>query len=882
LQLNKSKKATCLIITALVLNSIFGVVSYINPLVMISSASYPYTTGVAIMPLGDSITVGVPPHNSSAIGYRQKLYLDLVDARLNVDFVGSESSGGDAITPFDIDHEGHGGWEADQVRDEVYGWLVDNPANITLLHIGTNDLGSQDAPGVRDEVDEILDEIDQYEIDNSVNITVILALIIQRLDGANDRTLEFNDLVEDMAMERISHGDEIIVVDMENALNYLEDMADPVHPNRNGYAKMADVWYEAILRVCNSPMGMISYWKLDEATSGIYEDSYNRNNGTGGSVSPIPVAGLVNGGQEFVRSSGMEIDITGKAFNWSVDDSFTLEFWMNKTSTVTGSGTENNEVIIGREGGGSYWWVGVIGNLSLGQQGRPVFVLQDTSSDLGYVNGTTFLCNGEWHHVVALRNTTHLSIYVDGSLESSISKTYGAGFSSSALLEMGHLGTGNHYDGVLDEVAIYNRALTSDEIEHNYQVGLQGNGIYSPEIVSTPLTNRTFIGFLYTYNVDAIGNPASTFKLETYPSGMTLNTTTGLIEWIPETGQEGIINVTVNATNTEGWDAQTFKIDVVGIPVFPEDMINYWKMDDAIVPPIVDSYGNNNGTCSDEVCPNPEKGMVNAALYFSGTDEVNVPDLNTWEWESTDSFTIEFWMNTSASFSENVVIVGRDDPILPLHWWVGCTGTSKVAHFGLRGNDDHYVGVSGVTILNDGSWHHIVAVRNESADMNLIYVDGVEENNATYNYTENFASTEELNIGWLDLGGGFHYTGLIDELAIYNRALTPDEIQDHYDRGLEGKGYCKTYISNLHLTVRGSNDNIYYRIRNETSWDDWNLLPGYIKESPSTAVLGGNLHVVVNGMDGRMYHGWVNLTTSGFSGWTQLSGSTPSAPELAS
>ena len=70
-------------------------------------------------------------------------------------------------------------WNAflEDYRDEVFDWLQLSPADIVLLHIGTNDIGtSQSAAGIVDEVEEILTDIFQY----SSEITVILAKIINR------------------------------------------------------------------------------------------------------------------------------------------------------------------------------------------------------------------------------------------------------------------------------------------------------------------------------------------------------------------------------------------------------------------------------------------------------------------------------------------------------------------------------------------------------------------------------------------------------------------------------------------------------------------------------------------------------------------------------
>jgi len=208
---------------------------------------------IRIMPLGDSITEGYGSTSSDGYnGYRKPLYLNLTAAGYNVDFVGGENAG-DFPDP---NHEGHGGWHAEKygttydINDQVYGWLVAHPADIVLLHIGTNDISEngQDA----NELSDILNEIDRF----STITKVILALIINRTDDSNKvlETTQFNIDVNNMAQNRIAAGDDIIIVDMESALNYTTDMHDYLHPNNAGYAKMADVWFDALDSIINPPL----------------------------------------------------------------------------------------------------------------------------------------------------------------------------------------------------------------------------------------------------------------------------------------------------------------------------------------------------------------------------------------------------------------------------------------------------------------------------------------------------------------------------------------------------------------------------------------------------------------------------------------------------
>jgi lysophospholipase L1-like esterase len=217
-----------------------------------SNGGDPGIQKIKVMPLGDSITKGTG--SSDEAGYRRDLEFLLNDAGHDVDFVGSQQHGSN---DFDREHEGHAGWEANQIRDNIYNWLVNYQTDIVLLHIGTNDISSgQSVSGIVTEVGQILDNVDQYESDYSTEITVFVALIVNRsnpfsTDGLS--TTEYNNQILTMAQARIALGDNILLVDHESALTYPNDMADILHPNDSGYDKMAATWAAALNTFLSSP-----------------------------------------------------------------------------------------------------------------------------------------------------------------------------------------------------------------------------------------------------------------------------------------------------------------------------------------------------------------------------------------------------------------------------------------------------------------------------------------------------------------------------------------------------------------------------------------------------------------------------------------------------
>ena len=201
------------------------------------------TSKIKIMPLGDSITQGIHI-NSKNIGYRRDLYNLLKSNGYQIDLVGSMHDG--SVSDFDKDHEGHGGYRADQIRDSVYYWLSLNPPDIILLHVGTNDISQREtAYNVSLEIDQILDQIDLFELDNDYRIKVIVAKIINHFDyQENVRTL--NNYISSNVEDRFKGGDYIFLADFYSSLNDERYFLDNVHPNESGYKVMAETWASKI------------------------------------------------------------------------------------------------------------------------------------------------------------------------------------------------------------------------------------------------------------------------------------------------------------------------------------------------------------------------------------------------------------------------------------------------------------------------------------------------------------------------------------------------------------------------------------------------------------------------------------------------------------
>jgi lysophospholipase L1-like esterase len=199
---------------------------------------------LVILPLGDSITEGVP----TADGYRRDLAALLAESGTTVRYVGSLSSRAGA-------HEGWTGFTAGELVPKLRATLERTRPDVVLLHIGTNDLGlgvpmDESIGHVRELL--ALIEARSRRDGGRPAIRVLLAQIIERNlffgRGNDPEVAAYNARLAALAAERRKAGHKIEVVDMSAALDARRDLHDPLHPSAEGYRKMARAWAAALRR----------------------------------------------------------------------------------------------------------------------------------------------------------------------------------------------------------------------------------------------------------------------------------------------------------------------------------------------------------------------------------------------------------------------------------------------------------------------------------------------------------------------------------------------------------------------------------------------------------------------------------------------------------
>jgi hypothetical protein len=223
--------------------------------------------------------------------------------------------------------------------------------------------------------------------------------------------------------------------------------------------------------------------------------------------------------------------------------------------------------------------------------------------------------------------------------------------------------------------------------------------------------------------------------------------------------------------------------------------VGWWRFDECQGTTAYDASGNGNngsinigatapqtsaGTCTDGLSTsawyNGATGKYNSSLNFDGTDDyVEIAD-NTQTDMGTSDMTIYAWFKTTASGCGLL----RDSPSWYSGWWIDMRSTGKV--WAKLGDSSSSISTPDSSAgYNDGNWHNIVTVFDRDANM-TVYVDGLSVTSAnisTYNGT-NIDNTSSTKIGWAYTN---YCNGQIDDVRIYNYALTAEQVKALYNEG---------------------------------------------------------------------------------------------------
>jgi len=263
-----------------------------------------------------------------------------------------------------------------------------------------------------------------------------------------------------------------------------------------GYALQTS-WYGTLDIVSN----LSAHYEFEENGGGAATDSTaNNNDGT-----------LINSPSWDSDASvgSFSLDFTGDAVNSnefvSVPDDpsldfsgdFSISFWYN--SSVVQS--DNTRIIGSHDGSDGFSiYANANGSLSFFAQGASASTT--TSRTGGFVN------DGTWHHVVAVKQADSIRLYVDETTLGAAAVVFGAIDPAAPLTIGGESATVGDYEGKLDDVRVYTRALSASDVSEAYALGAARTSYSASNGADNSLehiSNVTFAGINNSTGADTGG-----------------------------------------------------------------------------------------------------------------------------------------------------------------------------------------------------------------------------------------------------------------------------------------------------------------------------------------------------------------------------------------
>ncbi|HTN19990.1 MAG TPA: LamG-like jellyroll fold domain-containing protein [Pelobium sp.] len=564
-----------------------------------------------------------------------------------------------------------------------------------------------------------------------------------------------------------------------------------------------DVW--SFRTIAGIPPGMVGYFAFDETSADgtkITDSTTYENHGVLGlddDNASIRVAGKVKNALDFstARTDIYVVSVPNQDQLYLDKSSFSVSFWMKADASLFPAGSTSSYLLCK----GS-----ITENAATGATGKRFnvefksgqfrFAIDDNvkKSELGY-DITTDLFNNTWQHAVIIRDVSAktLKLYINGALKATKTDETGGIGEASALVvgnigELEFLSSANApapYKGQLDELKIFNYALTPQQVLEQYVV--------SPLPLQASNPSPTDGG---TGNRDVTTNVSWNGGINTNTYKIYLGTTSGALNYITEQA------VSTSSYEFTGLTASTkyyWRVDAVGdkgtttgvewsfTTTAPLKLVANWHLDATSGTTITDSSPNGfNGTLDNVSAYQWEAGRLNNGLNIQTNTNgaITIADNPQIKFDKT-SFSISFWIkaNAPASSSTSMYILNKgsfskNDATGTNGRWYGVEAKNNLIYFSVDDDVNKTPISTNSASFFTNSWVHVVIIRDVANKKLKIYKDGTLAVSGTENATSlsnGIGNADPLYFGNA-YGLSAPFTGSFDEIKVFNYALSEAEI----------------------------------------------------------------------------------------------------------
>jgi hypothetical protein len=213
-------------------------------------------------------------------------------------------------------------------------------------------------------------------------------------------------------------------------------------------------------------------------------------------------------------------------------------------------------------------------------------------------------------------------------------------------------------------------------------------------------------------------------------------------------------------------------------------LVSYWSMRNSGTT-VFDEWSGNNGTTYNSPTSSYSSGLVgNGMSLVSGSSHyIIVPHSTLYQFGTNTSFAISLWLKTTATNSPTI-IQKRNTGSFPERWDVGLRGNGRVFAAIGQDADQIFTPDAGASVI-DGAWRHVIVVFSRPGVI-AVYIDGVyqmESGAITASINPNNTNNVYIGARQYEATLDRFLNASTDEIRIYNRAITIDEIKQLYRMG---------------------------------------------------------------------------------------------------
>ena len=516
--------------------------------------------------------------------------------------------------------------------------------------------------------------------------------------------------------------------------------------------------------------GLVAWYPFTGNTN---DSSGNGNNGVdSGAILTTDRFGHMNGAYYFNGASHITASLSNDYANMS------MSVWYKKanmvTLPITSTDSMFNLVGFSNDVNGN---TDNIGATNHGGWSSPVYMdyyAWDGSSP-NWVNTMDAYCDTNWHHLTSVRTSTKIYLYKDGWIQDSVSWT--GTFSLATDLIIGKLfkyWPGYYFNGKIDDIAIYSRALTPCEI---YQLYSGSCSASAPIVTTITGSSSLAIGATITLTDATTGGTWNASNSHATISG-------GVVTGV----SAGIDTISYTVTSTCGSATATLVVTVtpstsIGLPCYvPASGLVAWY---PFTGNAIDSSGNgNNGTVYGATLTADRFGNPNSAYSFNGSGQyIQVPNSSLL---NPNVISFNFWFKPLAN---NGGIISKRNITTAYNFSYGVVHQKYyLAQNGLYTGWNNS-GSCSSSLTSSEAWGQVDSIPNDVYSMITVTIDSSglcnEYKNGIllYSYAGlpmNVCETSDLYIGLHWLGDPSWFNGIIDEIGIWDRVISPCEISQLY------------------------------------------------------------------------------------------------------